>query len=230
MVLIDAVENARRVDLLNGKSGGLLDRWAHLKSPRTRKSMVVGFSDRAEYRIHDFLKPSAPNNETVFRPRSSLSETKFHRGFTRKSFPNHGSERYDIDERAWLRFNQRTAEAIAAYQAHKSNLITGDNIYEARARGRKTGHSLAHQFDADRLREAARRIVNSDGRFFANPRSPETAPNFACKSVILGYFGERKRARTTSVGIFDNFTHTQKPMDSPPPTTCRRNLSQIILG
>ena len=229
MVLIDAIENARKVDLLAGKLGGLFNRWANIKSPRNRKSMIVGYSDRAEYRVHDYLKPSGTVISPDFRPRSSLSETKFHRGFMRKSFPEHGLERHEIDERAWLRFNEKTAEAIATYQAHHFNLITGAGIPEPRARGRKAGHSLVQQFDSDRLREATRRVVNGEGRFFVNRRS-NPAPSFPCQSVILGYYGDRKRARTTSVGIFDNFSHTQKPLDPPSPTSYRRNSSQIFLG
>jgi hypothetical protein len=51
-----------------------------------------------------------------------------------------------------------------------------------------------------------------------------------CESVTIGSDIGPKRNRTTSLGIFDNFQHTQEPLSVPSSSMYRNHLSQICFG
>ena len=231
MTCVTASENAAKVDLLAGKSGGLFHRWAQVRLTRNRKRMVQGGSNRAEHYAYDYLRPITTHTDeySVFHPKPSLSETRFHRGFHRRRLPDCDEPRQKIDDFAWNRFNKRTADAISKHLENKTDIISGTGVPSPRPAGLRVGIDPASLCLSSREREDHRRNYGSCGRFFVS-NGQRTAPEVPCESVIIGFTGGRRRNRATSVGVLDNFAHTQRPLDIVTPTSGRRNQSQILLG
>ena len=230
MTYIDPLMNAARVDLLGGKSGGLFACWDSLPIPPRGKRAVPAYSDNHPS-SNDLLRSSTSCCETVsyFRPVSSVTETIFHRGFQRRLFPGKDEERCRIDNQAWERFNQRTAEAIQSYVENPRNLVTGQGVPDVHVPRKKNCGKLSSIFESDRAKECYKRNINNEGRFFM-PRPVRSLSAKPCETVIVGFPGARKANRAASVGIFDNFSHTQAPLNlQPPRRPSRRNISQITL-
>jgi hypothetical protein len=229
MTYIDPVVNASKVDLLAGKAGGLFARWDNKPIPPRGKRAVASYSD-AHRSCNDIF--CSPFNEgervSCFRPISSLSETLFHRGFHRRLFPKQDENRFAIENRAFERFNERTADAINAYERTRRNILTGEGLQPSHLPKKIDGTNVSPIFDLERAKESYKRNINNGGRFFMERpgRSFSASP---CETVLIGVTGSRKRNRATSVGIFDNFTHTQYKLDVPLPRPSRRNISQITL-
>ena len=171
------------------------------------------------------------NTLSVFRPTPSLYETKFHRGFQRRRSCDHEHQRADISIQAFKRYNQRVETSIAAFNASKCNTITGEGYPEPVARGKRSGERALLSYEGERVREYKRRVIGSNYRFFSDWIRPQTSPRVTkCESVIIGSDIGRKRNRTTSLGIFDNFQHTQEPLSVPSSSMYRNHLSQICFG
>lgn len=228
MTFLDPLENAGKVDLLAGKSGGLFSIWDKIKVRPCHKRLVCDFSRRSENVNHDFLKSSSGpvETESVFRPVPSIYETRFHRGFHRRLFPNHDKDRFEIDDRAWRRYERRNDEAARSYEANRRNIVTGLGLPAQKSIGLRRGESLTSMFDSARSREGIKRNVGGDGRFFVQVAKPKRSV-VPCETVVIGYQGDRKRNRAASLGIFDNFSHTQASLVEAPRPVNRRNLSQF---
>jgi hypothetical protein len=231
MAFLDPLVNAQKVDLLGGKQGGLFSVWDNIRTPVRRKRLFPERSNEQENRKHDFLKSSAGVSETnsIFRPSSSIYETKFNRGFHRRPVPQRDSLRFEIDSRAWERFNHRKDQAAAGYDANRRDLINGFGLPPDRPYGRRRGPGMMSQFDSARTKESMKRNVDGQGRFFME-RPKRESRSVPCETVLVGLSGEKRINRIQSVGVFDNFAHTQTSYRAEPSRPAhRRSLSQIAL-
>ena len=171
------------------------------------------------------------NSLSVFRPTPSIYETKFHRGFHRRRSCDHVAERAKIDNEAFQRFNSRVNSAISSYMQSKRNVVTGEGLRELAPKGRKSGANVLGRFDPERVTEARKRVLGSDFRFFTDWGFPRSSAHAApCQTMLVGYPAGRKRNRTASLGIFDNFEHTQAPLTIPSIHSNKSNISQISFG
>jgi len=181
--------------------------------------------------VGDLLRPQTIDaSETYcFRPISSLKETKFHRGFNRRMLPNADDCRNKILDNAWKSHDDKRLRAADAARSRKENIVYGPVIREQpRSRKRMLG---PHTFDESRKVEALKRMSDSSFRFFSpvsdQSRSVSIDPRSA--SAIIGYHAN-PRNRTRSVGMYDNFSHTQLQLDSVPISTpSNRDKSQFTL-
>lgn len=168
---------------------------------------------------------------SVFRPTPSIYETKFHRGFQRRRSCDHASERAIIDDFAFERFNERTRSAVTQYLETKRNAVTGEGYGEIASKGKRSGNNANADFLAERGKESRKRVRGSACRFFSDWNTArETAPAVKCQSLLVGDAAGRKRNRTASLGIFDNFRHTQAPLMMTSTPAARNNVSQISFG
>ena len=80
-----------------------------------------------------------------------------------------------------------------------------------------------------REKDTRKRMSDGRGRFHEETLHQPTIYhiNRNCSTVVIGYPGHR-RSRAQSLGVYDNFAHTQLPYSPPPPSI--RNQSQIILA
>ena len=159
---------------------------------------------------------------------SSVYETRFHRGFHRRLFPDHAKERSEIDDRAWQRYMRRTNDVTRSHEANRRNIVTGAGLPPYKPCGKRRGGSLTAVFDGPRSREGMKRNVSGEGRFFVQLSHPKRTA-VPCETVLIGYQGDRKRNRAASVGIFDNFSHTQASLVQPSRPINHRNQSQLTL-
>ena len=181
--------------------------------------------------VAELIRPQTiDSSETYcFRPVSSLKETRFHRGFCRRMLPNADENRNKIVQEAWMCHEKRAVHAAEAARARKENIVNGPVVREQpRSRKRMLG---PHTFDETRKVEAQKRMSDSQFRFFSpvtdSARSISIDPRSA--SAIIG-FHTHPRNRTRSVGIYDNFSHTQLQLDPVPISTpSNRNKSQFTL-
>lgn len=185
----------------------------------------------APQKMTDLIRPQTIDSSETYclRPVSSLKETKFHRGFHRRMLPHADDIRNKILDDAWLCHEARIARATEAARSRKENIVYGPVIREQpRSRKRMLG---PHTFDESRKVEAQKRITDSSFRFFS-PTNGEPKPLIVdprAASAIIGYH-TNPRNRTRSVGIYDNFSHTQLQLDPVPISTpSNRNKSQITL-
>jgi hypothetical protein len=111
----------------------------------------------------------------------------------------------------------------------KTDIISGAGVPYPRPAGLRVGINPAVQCFSSRQREDLRRNYGGDGRFFVS-YGQKSAPEVPCESVVIGFIGARRRNRALSVGVLDNFAHTQKPLEIATPTSGRRNKSQVVLG
>ena len=183
-------------------------------------------------KLSDLIAPERINSHEayVFRPVSSLSETKFHRGFRRRVFPQADAERNRLIDDAWSRHEFRMQRAASRARSREENIINGPLIREQpRCRKRILG---PHTFDDTREILAAKRISDSSFRFYSPPTQlpPRLDIDARAASAIIGY-RVHPRNRTRSVGIYDNFSHTQLELDPVPISTPsnRKNQSQFTL-
>jgi hypothetical protein len=232
MVELDALENAVRVELQPDCSRGILPRWDSIKPRHSNKRLAPPNSGANETRVSTILtigkSDIAPTS--VLRPIASVSETRFHRGFYRRMLPDRDLLRAEIDENAFQGFHTRVSSNLAEYIIGRKNLITGEGLKTERARGIRRGPHMVSIFSDSRSEENHRRVRNSEGRFH-EPGPSFSKPEVHCESVLVGFTGARKRQRARSVGVWDNFSHTQEPL----PALFgflhdRRNQSQIVFG
>lgn len=227
MTLIDPLQNALRADLLAGKPDGLFSCWDKLKPQISRKRHgPMSCCDGS-----DFLKQTSTSSDddSVFRPVASVSETRFHRGFYRRMRPDKDNARNAINETMFQRFHQGSEARTAAYLRDRHNTVTGVGCLSDRPSGIRRGPQMVSVFDESRRQENYRRVRTSEGRFHESGY-PLVKANVDCESVLLGFPGGRKRQRAQSVGIFDNFAHTQQALPRPFVLPERRNKSQIVFG
>lgn len=232
MTFLDPIENASKCDLLAGKDGGLFSRWDHIRTPQCRKRIIPGRSYTSACDSWDYLKPTTVTDTdvSVFHPVSSVYETKFHRGFSRRMFPQQGYERSRIENEGFDRYNRQISAKIETFMSNPRNLITGTGQPVSRPYGKRAGDYLVSPFRESRRMESRKRVATSSCRFHEHEiPDPRAILRVSCESVVLGCAKGRRRNRARSVGIYDNFTHTQLPLDVPPPSPSRRNLSQITL-
>jgi len=179
----------------------------------------------------DLIRPQTIDKSHPYclRPVSSLKETKFHRGFRRRMLPHADDSRNKIVDDAWTCHEEKARRSIEIAHARKENIVLGPVIREQpRSHKRMLG---PHTFDETREVEALKRISDSSFRFFSpvNDVSRSVAVDSRAASAIIGYH-TNARNRTRSVGIYDNFSHTQLELDPTPITTpSNRNKSQFTL-
>jgi|LauGreDrversion4_2_1035121.scaffolds.fasta_scaffold34062_2 hypothetical protein len=189
-------------------------------------------SHHTHYNISDLMRPHTIEAAEIssLRPLSSLKETKFHRGFHRRMLPKADASRNHIIEESWERTEFRHRRAIERARSRHENIINGPLVREQpHSRKRMLG---PHTFDDSRKIEAERRISDSSFRFYSPvpdiKRTPTIDPRSA--SAIIGFY-TNPRNRTRSVGVYDNFTHTQLNLDTVPISTpSNRNKSQFTLS
>jgi hypothetical protein len=229
MGYIDPLVNAGKVDLLGGKSGGIFHNLSQLGRPEAYKRSMLN-ANGAKHSQFDFLKSMGPcaDRVSVFRPVASVTETRFHRGFHRRLLQDRDAARECADDLAWARFNFKNRRAIERHERTKRNVLTGDGIASLHHAGKKCEPSMRTQFDLSRSKEAFKRNMNNEGRFFLPPR-PRSFSSTPCETMVLGCSGARRRNRANSAGVFDNFGHTQKPLVIVNHSTNTRNVSQIVL-
>ena len=164
---------------------------------------------------------------SAFRPIASVMETRFHRGFFRRMLPNRDHLRHSISELSLLKYQGHMEKQISEYPSRKRNLITGQGLRADAPQGLRCLPQSV--FKLPRAAENYRRVRNGPGRFHVEG-SPLVAPSVECESVLIGFAGRRKRHRVHSLGIFDNFSHTQDCLSKPFSAPERRNRSQISFG
>ena len=204
---MDAKVNAEKTDLLLGKPGGLFAVWDHIVPHHYRKRLVPERSNQAEHHKHNYLHSWYLPGE--WSQDSGLSKTRFHRGFKRRMLPESHVLRDTIADAAFSKFNANTAARIANYHSNSRNVITSVGVHDLPRLGRRT--DLESQFSTNRECLAKKRVAECSARFHGPPRTM-TAPIFhPCESLLVTK-SMSKHNRARSVGVLDNFTHTQLPL------------------
>lgn len=197
-------------------SGGFLARWENITEEHGFKKFVNGRN--SEYRTWDYLKPCADMPAvSEFNPVSSLSETKFHRGFFRR--PHDCIQQESIGLTMEAKNNRQSGLGSRPGLRISSNSHSQYNILTHTGCERPGGHTdgTVRMFDLssdsshlfpDRAREIERRAAHSEHRYFTN-------------SLFTGK--QRSSSGGRAQPVFEE-THKRKG------GRLTRNVSQIVLG
>ena len=224
-MMIDAGYNASRTDILRNKPGGLFAVWDHVVPRQYKKRLFPGRSHTAEHHKFNYLHHAGYDSSWSID--SGLNKTRFHRGFKRRILPRSHIEREEIANSTYANYLAKVHCSIENWRSHPRNLLHGVGLPIEKCQGVRTSFEASSLFESNRLSLDRRRITESEAHFhIPHFKRSYSAPK--CESVISGN-GTRSSNRTESVGILDNFTHTQAPLKLSPMKPTRRNLSQIVL-
>ena len=227
---IDSLVNASRTDLLGNRPGGLFSVWDHVVPRQYRKRLYPGRSHTAAHQEFNYLRSTRvePGGINEAGTISNLDETKFHRGFKRRLIPESSHLREAIAEATFKRYNARVAASIIAHQAQPRDVLSCIGFPKAMPYGRRACSANSVELDGGRKWLEKRRLAESVGRYHGAPLTRATsAPSFRFESLLV----TNRRCqfnRVQSVGVYDNFKHTQLPMKIFPMKPSVRNLSQIV--
>lgn len=238
-------------------SGGLLGRWAGLKTVQSSKRMLDCAASQPQYRDWDFLKPQHFPRETATRelnynPAPDVRETRFHRGFHRRPMAAIQSDaprlerEQQLEERREMIAQQAVEVARDMKEKVTFNVLTGEGVgreEEFKKVGKRiinptgTMEQIFMEHEADDIT----RQRSSKHRYFQHP-APEKLErtrnlveeglvHTKRESMIIGYGDGAPRLKRESVGVPDNFAHMRgraRPVIWE--ETVDKNRSQIQLG
>jgi hypothetical protein len=166
---------------------------------------------------------SIEDRTSVFIPRSSLLETKFHRGFLRRRHLANFDRARDERERSDSQRKSAQNDRLVSEYSFRDIIVGSPNVRYQRERERR--HVSNQTFDSDQLKEHTKRVAESNCRYFTQTMPVHRGLRIPveCDSIVIG------RHRSRSLGILDNFTDKQIELSPPPKRlgSINKNKSQI---